>query len=140
VFRVGFSLADVVLGSMYVTVGEYGRADSLFTALIGRAERDASATAYVPELHLRRGDVRFDSRDYGGALSDYGEFSKAFPGEWIGWEARARTLAASGRREEALSLLDQWLRGHPGHPLGQEMRKLVEGSAYAEQPAESSKG
>jgi tetratricopeptide (TPR) repeat protein len=140
VFRVGFSLADVVLGSMYVTVGEYGRADSLFTALIGRAERDASATAYVPELHLRRGDVRFDSRDYGGALSDYGEFSKAFPGEWIGWEARARTLAASGRREEALSLLDQWLRGHPGHPLGLEMRKLVEGSAYAEQPAESSKG
>jgi len=130
VFRAGFSLADVVLATMYQAVGRIDVADSTLTRAIAIAASAEATAGYVPELHLRRGEVRFDAGALDEALADYAVFARAYPGEWIGWEARARALATAGKTQEALAVLDAWLATNPSHALGLEMKKLIAAGEY----------
>jgi len=140
-FQGGFSVVSISTGTLYAQIGEVAKADSTFTDLITQVLADPTDPDKVdalPELLWRRGNLRFDHRDFQAALSDFSNLAEILPQVWEGWEGQIRSLAEMGQREQAASLLDRWLQTNPGHAGALELRHALTGqgaNGFSAEPA-----
>jgi tetratricopeptide (TPR) repeat protein len=136
-----FSSALVDLGLLYHLTEQGARADSLYTSLIQRVGElgetvDRGYRRYLPELAMRRAEVRYDLGDLAGALADYGALLEIYPEEWIGWEGTIRTLRAMGRDAEAREALQAWREVHPDHEGARSLTESFDDEAAPAAPLE----
>ena len=78
------------------------------TRRIEREPDDAS-------LHFKRGELRRFHRDWEAALKDLDRAAELDPELGVVDLARGRTFLQAGRPKEAVSALDRFLAGNPGH-------------------------
>jgi len=123
-----FTSSEIDLGLLYHLTGLEARAETLYTRLIQRVGElgetvDPGYRRYLPELTMRRAEVRYDRGRYEAALADYGALLEVYPQEWMGWEGTIEALRALGRDEEAREALETWRGAHPDH---EGARRLAE--------------
>lgn len=70
----------------------------------------------LPEVYLRMGEAYLLLNDYGAASDAYAHARRKKPGYWPAYVQWAEVLVKVGKKQEALSLLEECLRLTPSEP------------------------